>query len=92
MEHTQYLRCQQRENNAITRLISFKHLALHERFTCTLTKLLPHLFLRLAKCQSLRLGKEVGKKDPMVFTVVDGVVGCGWREEIGWDEFRPLMD
>lgn len=90
--HTQCLRCQKRENDAITRFIPFKHLALHECLTRTLTKLLPHLLLRLAKCQSLWLREEVGKKNSVVFAVVDGVVRCGWCEEIGWDNFRPLMD
>lgn len=27
-----------------------------------------------------------------MFAVVDGVVGCGWCEEIGWNDFCALVD
>ena len=89
---TQSRRSQKREHDTRTRPITRKHFTLHQNIWRPLTQLLPHLFLRLPKRQRLRLSEKVGKKDTMMFRIIDGIVRGSGSNKIGRDEFGPLVN
>lgn len=89
---TQSRRSQKREHDTRTRPITCKHFTLHQNIWRPFTQLLPNLFLRLPKRQSLRLSEKVGKKDTMMFRIIDGIVRGSGSNKIGRDEFGPLVN
>ena len=89
---TQSCRSQKREHDTRTRSITRKHFTLHQNIWRPLTQLLPHLFLRLPKRQRLRLSEKVGKKNTMMFRMINGIVCGSGSNKVRRDEFRPLVN
>jgi hypothetical protein len=71
---TQCGRRQQREDNTVAGLISLENFTLDEWFARFITQLIPHLFLRFTKSQSLWLREEVAEQDTVMFGVRDGIM------------------
>lgn len=90
-QHTKHSRCHDREQYRVTRPVTFKHLALHQRLVARRrAQLIAYLLLGLSKRKRFGLGEEVGKEDS-VMVCGQGVERGGWCEEIGGNELGALM-
>ena len=89
---TKRSRRQQREHDAVARLVPLEHLALHQRLARAGSDLPPHFFLRLPEREGLGLCEEVREQDTVVLGVGDGVLRGSGRDEVCGDELGPLVD